>query len=247
MKTKDHHHSRLATRLAAAPLIALLAFSGVGQAQEPKPAPQAAGTFQAAIEHKLRTIVLPSVDFDNTSIEEAVDFIRTESKVQDKAESDETRKGVSFWIQGKKGFEFPRVTLKLKNVTVGEALNSVAKLTNTVPKITGSSVALMPKDSAAAAESDAPVPGAMAAAKQTTIALIDIDGEPLDKVVEFLNKESAANKGPKVVIGDGLDPKSTVKSLRLKGATLAEAVYFLGQDVPCKCVATEDTLRLLPR
>lgn len=245
MRTTKHRYSLLTLRLAAAPLAAVLALSAVTHAQQPAPAPQAEASYRSAIEKKLRTIVLPSVDIDNLPIEEAVDYLRTEGKAQDKAETDESKKGVSFWIQGQKGVAFPRATLKLKNVTLGDALNGLAKLTNTEPSITGSSVALVPKDGVG--KSEAPVPGALAAAKQTSIELIEIESKPLDEVVEFLNQKSAEKKGPKVIIGDGVDPKSTVKEIRLRDSTLAEAIFFVASQAGCKYVATEDTLRLLPR
>jgi len=48
---------------------------------------------------KLRSIIIPVVDFEDTSVEEAVDFLRMRSIELDHLELDPTRKGINFFIR----------------------------------------------------------------------------------------------------------------------------------------------------
>jgi len=61
---------------------------------------QTGGTYDASyILNKLRTIIIPLVDFQDTSVEEAIDFLRQRSIELDTLETDPTRKGVNFVIR----------------------------------------------------------------------------------------------------------------------------------------------------
>jgi hypothetical protein len=53
----------------------------------------------AYLVNKLRTIVIPMIDFENVTVEEAVDFLRLRAKDLDKAELDPSKKGVNFVIR----------------------------------------------------------------------------------------------------------------------------------------------------
>lgn len=66
-------------------------------ARNPEPAVALAGG--AYIMGKLRTIVIPSIDFEDVTVEEAVDFLRLRATELDKAELDPARKGLNFVIQ----------------------------------------------------------------------------------------------------------------------------------------------------
>ncbi len=53
----------------------------------------------AYITRKLNTIIIPRVDFDDTTVEEAIDFLRLRSAELDTTELDPTKKGVNFVIR----------------------------------------------------------------------------------------------------------------------------------------------------
>lgn len=53
----------------------------------------------AYITEKLRRIVIPVIDFEDTSVEEAVDFLRLRSNELDTTEIDPTKKGVNFVVR----------------------------------------------------------------------------------------------------------------------------------------------------
>lgn len=63
------------------------------------PQPAEALARVAYITNKLRTIVIPMIDFEDVSVEEALDFLRLRAVQLDTAELDPAKKGVNFVIQ----------------------------------------------------------------------------------------------------------------------------------------------------
>jgi len=53
----------------------------------------------ALIMEKLRTIMIPVIDFEDTSVEEAIDFLRTRSRELDNTTTDPSNKGLNFVIR----------------------------------------------------------------------------------------------------------------------------------------------------
>lgn len=114
-------------------------------------APAASGT--EAIMNKLKTIVIPVVKFENTSLVEAVDFMRSKSKELDTVEKDPAKKGVNFIIRKPRGEAngvpdpgTARVTMDLKNVTMLAALEGIAKQTKLRFSIDESGLTFLPAD-----------------------------------------------------------------------------------------------------
>ncbi|MBB5351896.1 general secretion pathway protein D [Haloferula luteola] len=95
---------------------------------------------------KLRNIVIPVIDFEDTSVEEAIDYLRVRSIELDTMEMDPTRKGINFFIRkprtggGDAGLDAgsesgpapgsQRISeLRLRNVPLAEALNYICEAT----------------------------------------------------------------------------------------------------------------------
>ena len=231
------------TRFAAITCLAMLACPVIATAEEkPAPAPAQSPTGNPgheAIVAKMKSIMIPEVKLEDSNFEEAVDFLRTAGKANDK-----DGKGVQFMIALPRGTELPRVSLKLQNVSLAQVVASLADASKTSVRIDGEIVVFTPK---AAAPPAGPALEAAAEAQRTTIDLIEVSDEPLDSVVEKLNQKSGEQNGPKIVIADGLDPKTKVKELRLRDATLSETLGFIAQSVKAKVTAGDSTLVLGPR
>jgi len=60
---------------------------------------QDSGSGVAYINEKLRRIVIPRIDFEDTTVEEAIDFLRMRSAELDTLELDPTRKGINFVVR----------------------------------------------------------------------------------------------------------------------------------------------------
>ena len=77
---------------------------------------------------KLRTFVIPEIDFEDTSVAEAIDYLRRRSIELDNLEMDPSKKGINFFIRGPIGSQrIPE--LKLKNVPLDQALNYICEAT----------------------------------------------------------------------------------------------------------------------
>lgn len=57
------------------------------------------GSGIAYITQKLKTIIIPRIDFEDTTVEEAIDFLRMRSAELDQTELDPARKGVNFIVR----------------------------------------------------------------------------------------------------------------------------------------------------
>lgn len=73
--------------------------------------------------NKLRTIIIPRIDFENTTLEEAIDFLRQRSVELDSVEPNPERKGVSFVIRKARASagSAPLEDTGLPGATLGEA------------------------------------------------------------------------------------------------------------------------------
>jgi hypothetical protein len=98
------------------------------------------------IARKLREIIIPVIDFEDTSLEEAVDFLRLRCIELDANEADAVKKGLNFVIAPAKepavdpfaerapeaGIKSPLIpSLRLRNVPLGEALKYICQATGT--------------------------------------------------------------------------------------------------------------------
>ncbi|WP_367875203.1 hypothetical protein [Luteolibacter sp. Populi] len=108
---------------------------------------------------KLRNIVIPTVQFENTTLEEAAEFLAKRSIELDAAELDPARKGVNIVVRhpvkkpapasGEKGGEAEAVrirSLHLRNVPLSEALKYVCEATRFRYKVDDFAVTLISPD-----------------------------------------------------------------------------------------------------
>jgi len=120
----------------------------------------------AYITEKLRRIVLPRVDFEDTTVEEAIDFLRMRSVELDTSELDPTKKGVNFVIRrpragavgadaGADAGGLPLATadpgalrvreLRIRNVPLAVALKYICDQTKLRYKVDDFAVTLVPQ------------------------------------------------------------------------------------------------------
>jgi general secretion pathway protein D len=106
-------------------------------AQEAQPSLTRATNFD--IDQKLKSIFI-SPDFTNVSIEEATNFLYTESKRLDEP----THKGIPFIIQPDASTSAKPISLTLNNVPVGEALRYICQLANVKYKVQDYAISIVP-------------------------------------------------------------------------------------------------------
>jgi general secretion pathway protein D len=105
-------------------------------AQEAQPTIIRATNFD--IDEKLKSIFI-SLDFNNATIEEATDFLSTESK-----RLDPDHKGANFIIDSTASSSAKPITLTLNNVPLGEALRYVCQLANVKFKVQDYAISIVP-------------------------------------------------------------------------------------------------------
>ena len=128
----------------------------------PRPSPVG-----VTIEFKLKNMIIPVVDFDDTTVEEAIDFLRQRAQELDKWELDPVKKGINFVIrkpqitgaadaeldvEGGLGAIDPRSArvkeLKLRNVPLSNVLDYICQQARLRFKIDDHAVTLLPVGSA---------------------------------------------------------------------------------------------------
>ncbi|MGC4017576.1 MAG: hypothetical protein QM755_24135 [Luteolibacter sp.] len=104
-----------------------------------------------AIARKLRTFTVPSINFEDTTLDEAVAYLRARSIDLDTKETDPTKKGVNFVIQKAPGNGSSTTSkndtikaLRLSNVPLQIALKYICDATRRTFKIDGNAVTLAP-------------------------------------------------------------------------------------------------------
>jgi hypothetical protein len=97
------------------------------------------------LSEKLRHIVIPSIDFEDTSIEEAIDFLRLRSKELDTLELDPGKKGLNFVVRNPQGGNARIPELRLRNVPISVALKYIADATKMRYKVDDYAVTLVPQ------------------------------------------------------------------------------------------------------
>ncbi len=101
----------------------------------------------SGISEKLRTIMLPRVDFEGTSLMEAVDYLRLRSEGLDTTELDPSKKGINFVVYVPKELVLPRIDeLRIRDSSFEEVLKQICSKTGMRYELDAYSVILIPKD-----------------------------------------------------------------------------------------------------
>lgn len=98
----------------------------------------------AYLTQKMDAIVFPTVQFENATIEEAVEYLRIKSKDLDEGETDPTKKGVNIIIRTGDAPAAAAISLDLKNVPMSEALRYICDLAQMKYKVEAFAVVVVP-------------------------------------------------------------------------------------------------------
>jgi general secretion pathway protein D len=103
------------------------------------------------IENKLKNIIIPRIALDQTTLEEAIDFLRVQSKEHDALESDPARRGLNITVNlgpadsdAAREIRALRFDLQLNNVPVASVLKYVTDFTRTSYSVDDYSVIIRP-------------------------------------------------------------------------------------------------------
>lgn len=222
--------------------LVLLTFLGITRAQQP--ATTSAST-PGSIQARLDAIILPSVSFADATLPEAVEFLRVMSSKLDTATQDPKLKGVNFIIKVEASASDPKITLNLKNVTLGQAAKYVAELSGCKVWVQPYAVALLaPAEYEKATKMDAaPV------AKSVTLPSAEFAGATLAEAVEFVRVKSEAidpaRQGVNIVIKPGCNPAAKL-SLSLKNVPASEVLRYCAELTNHKLTVEDNVFVIAP-
>lgn len=116
---------------------------GIWEQQVPKATPPGAlmpggeeSVSSVTVGNKLSRIILPKVTFEQTSLEEAIDYLRSQASRYDESEVDPTRKGLNFTLNlgggdGEAAIRAKRIDLRLTNMPLANVLKYITDATGT--------------------------------------------------------------------------------------------------------------------
>lgn len=165
----DHTRAELLSQVDAAWELSVPADPPEFKGNDGGPTQDTSGT--AYISEKLRRIIIPSINFEDTTVEEAIDFLRLRSAELDTLELDPAKKGVNFVVRrprtaggapgGDAGLDAAaadalpaaggdpgslRITqLRIRNVPLAQALKYICEQTKLRYKVDDFAVTLVPQ------------------------------------------------------------------------------------------------------
>ena len=249
-----HRRTHPAWRATGVALIGILTLGGATEAQERKPRrepdtppnAEAKDPHQVALEKKLDKIVIPMVKFDDTSLEEAIDFLRLRSRELDTTTEVSALKGVNLVVREGKA-EPGRLTMDLRNVTLRKAIENVAEAAGLTMTVSSFTVTLIPSEYAEQLEKLAQSK-AMKAASEIIIPVVDIEDVSLKEAVDFLNLRAAElakdGKAPKIELGKLEKGEARVRALKLRNVPLSQALMHVAEQSKVALFADDEMIRI---
>ncbi len=98
----------------------------------------------AYLTEKMDKIIFPTVQFQNATVDEAIEYLRIKSKDLDIYETDPTRKGVNIILRSGDAPAAASISLELKNVPMSEALRYITDLAQMKYKVESFAVVVVP-------------------------------------------------------------------------------------------------------
>jgi bla regulator protein BlaR1 len=241
-----HRPGRFAWRAAGGGILTLLLIFGVTKGQQADPA---AGGKETASEidpalpineparevilKKLNSIIIPRIEFQDATVEEAIDFLRLRAAELDSLESDAARKGVNFVIRHPRpapaaGAAAPPLLireLKVRNVSLGRAIQYICELTHLRYTVDDTAVILAPRNEIGATERNR-----LTAELEKAIATQAATVEDCRKVLANIVKARGL-QAYHAIEQEKLQLESQIQSL-LKYSSEQLVVYAAGLEVP---------------
>lgn len=105
---------------------------------------------ETKIVQKLEKMILPSVEFSETPLKDALNYLRMRSVELDLDTSNPKQKGVNIILVGDKDAKEKeeRISLRLKNTSLGDVLRYAADLADHDLRIQGNSIVISAKEKA---------------------------------------------------------------------------------------------------
>ena len=189
----------------------------------------------AQLDQKLRTITIPQLEFRDTPLSDAVDFIRVKSR-----ELDPDRRGINLVRDSLVDGNTP-ITLKLTRVPLKEALRYTAELSDAQVGLEPNAVVLVPNGSTITPVNTAAAPASDRIEKKDQIRkklqsiiipTLEFQEVPLSDGLEFLNAKCGqldpSSQGVDFIIAKGVQKNAPI-TLRLSNVPAFEALRYISE------------------
>lgn len=189
---------------------------------------------EAGLRERLRNTVIPSIEFRETPLPDALAFLRAKS-----IELDPEKKGVNLVLQGAEGELAPALTLSLREVPLGEALNYVAAVSGLEVTFGDHAVILKKAETSPipnrTAESQSANPKTAALADKIILPNLELRESPLTDVLTYFQVRSReldpAKRGLNLILKATGEPApgSIRITLSLTNIPLSEAMRYVAE------------------
>ncbi|MDB6080492.1 MAG: hypothetical protein JWO82_4239, partial [Akkermansiaceae bacterium] len=166
---------------------------------------------------KLKAIVLPLVDFDNVSLEEAIDFLRAQATKLDTFSTDPKNKGINFVLAlgpadspAAKAIQAQKINLQLRNVPLADTLKFINDITHTSYFAQGYAVTITPAGAASG----------------------EILSRTFNVPPDFLSAAGAAAGGEPAADADPFAPKKAAEGLAARRISAVDVLKAKGIPFP---------------
>lgn len=192
---------------------------------------------------KVDAIVLPSVEFNDTQLRDALQFLQQRSEELDSSTVDPTQKGVNLILKGDEGFQKTPLSLKLSNVPLAEVLHHVAQLAGAEVRVDGNAIFFQVRQGETVAGNalllDDPALETKIVQKLEKMILpsVEFSETPLKDALNYLRMRSVEldldtsnpkQKGVNIILVGDKDAKEKEEriSLRLKNTSLGDVLRY---------------------
>lgn len=184
------------------------------------------------IKSKLEKIVIPRVQFNGASIEEALEYLRVKARDLDTLTSDPKARGVSILYRPSDPPSAAALSLDLKDIPLSEALRYVVELANLKMSILPYAVVVGEGSATTGASGSRQPAAAEMPSPKVIIPAMEVREASLNECLDFIRNQSREldpdKKGVNIILEPGGDSSARI-TLSLKDVPVYEALRYCAE------------------
>lgn len=175
---------------------------------------------------KMEKIILPTVQFQDATIEEAVEHLRTSRACLDADDHSRTTMTLNYVLKLRPNDKRPKISLDLKDIPLIEALRYCAEIAGATLRYDRFAVVIMDKDAAPAVPLVVNAP-----ASSLILPQVALSGATLQEAVDFIRMKSRELDPAHQAISIRILPGAPEQPLDLwlKDIPVSEAMYYIAE------------------